>query len=86
MKAFLVPIFSPELQTVRYERLRRLATGKRLSQGAERLPQEIRDEIGQLNEIGLSLPKIIERILDEHGLMISYEAAQRWASRRRKAC
>lgn len=86
VKAFLVPIFSPELQTVRYERLFSLATGKRPSQGAERLPQEIRDEIGQLNEIGLSLPKIIERILDEHGLMISYEAAQRWASRRRKAC
>ncbi len=85
VKAFLVPIFSPELQTVRYERLSRLATGKRPSQGAGRLPQEIRDEIGRLNEIGLSLPKIIERILDEHGLMISYEAAQRWASRRRKA-
>lgn len=81
VKAFSVPIFSPELQTVRYERLRRLATGKRPSQGGDRLPQEVRDEIGQLKEIGLSLPRIIERILDKHGLMISYEAAQSWATR-----
>lgn len=81
VKAFRVPTFSPLLETIRYQRLRKLALGRKPAQGGERLPKEVRWEIKQLKLGGMSTSKIIEAILNKYGLVISFEAAERWANR-----
>ena len=80
VRAFDVPVFSPFVKSVRYERLRRLAQAKRLKQG-DRLNQSIRTKISRLAGSGLSVSKIIQLIAEEDGLMIAYDSAQRWAKR-----
>jgi hypothetical protein len=85
VKAFFVPVFCPLLKTIRYQRLQKLAVGKRPSRGGERLPGEVREEIRRLRENGLTFSKIVESILDKYQLLITIEAAQRWASRRNGA-
>ncbi|MBI2648297.1 MAG: hypothetical protein HYW93_01410 [Thaumarchaeota archaeon] len=81
VKAFFIPAFSPILKTVRYQRLDRLAKGTKPSQGGGRLSEEIRAEIGELKSSGFSASRIIRTILDRHGLLLSFEAVHRWASR-----
>ena len=73
-----VPVFSDYLQTVRYQRLRLMATTPRLDK-EDRVPEEIRREIIQLRKQGYSVPKIVETIAQTRNLLVSFEAAQRWA-------
>jgi hypothetical protein len=76
--SFKVPVFSEHLQTVRYQRLKLMATTRTLSK-LERVPIEIRLEVGRLAAEGRSVPQIVEEIARTHNLLISFEAAQRWA-------
>ncbi len=71
-------MFAPHLNTVRYQRLKLLATTKRLRK-EERLSVELRKEILDLTRNGLSVPKIIEFLAEKRGILISFEAAQRWS-------
>jgi hypothetical protein len=76
--SFRVPVFSEILRTVRYQRLELMAMSRRLER-KERLPVEIRNRVMDLRREGLSVPKIVESIARSYGLLISFEAAQRWA-------
>lgn len=80
--SFKVPVFSEHLQTMRYQRLELMSTTQKLAR-EERLPHEIRVEIGRLDAIGHSVPKIVEEIARNHHLLVSFEAAQRWAMKNR---
>lgn len=77
-KALDIPIFAPHLRTVRYQKFEKLAKAQRISHG-RRLPVEIRQRIAVLAGQGLSVPAISEWILDEFGMIPSFEAVQRWA-------
>jgi hypothetical protein len=76
--SFRIPIFSEDLQTARYERHKVLARTRRLKRD-ERLPAEIRGMVMQLEASKNSVPSIVETIARSRGLLISFEAAQRWA-------
>jgi len=78
IESFKVPVFSEHLQTVRYQRLKRMATTRRLTK-QERLPHEARETVKRLAVEGFSIPSIVEKFAISHGLLISFEAAQRWA-------
>lgn len=78
--AYGVPVFSPFLRTVRYQRLEKLALASRPAR-TDRLPFELREEIMSLRRQGLSIPRIIETIVERRNLLISYEAAKRWADK-----
>ena len=78
IKSFDVPMFAPHLNTVRYQKLKLLATTKRLKKN-ERLSAELRTEIMELTRKGFSVPKIIELLAQDRGILISFEAAQRWS-------
>jgi len=60
-----------------------MATTPRLTKG-DRIPNQLKAEIGRLSAQGLSVPKIVEEIAKFHGLLISFEAAQRWTLRVRQ--
>lgn len=76
--SFRVPIFSPSLRTVRFQRHEIIATARVLRR-EERLPEEVRTEIMQLSSAGLSVPDIVEKIAVSRKVLVSFEAAQRWA-------
>ncbi len=76
--SFGVPVFSEYLQTVRYQKLKTMATTPRLAKH-ERLPLLARVTVRRLAVEGSSIPSIVEKIAATHGLLISFEAAQRWA-------
>jgi hypothetical protein len=78
--AFGVPVFSPIIQSVRYRRHQVMATARRLNK-RERLSLTLRREIAELRRQGFSVPQIVERFAESHGLLVSFEAAQRWAHR-----
>ena len=78
IKSFKVPVFSPQLETIRYKRLELMAGCGKLGKG-ERLSSELRSEIFRLRQSGLSIPGIIEKIAGSRRLLISFETAQRWA-------
>jgi len=78
IESFKVPVFAEHLRTARYERLEVLATTKKLER-EERVPEEIRMAIMKLAREGRSVPKIVEQIARQKGLLVSFEAAQRWA-------
>lgn len=80
VRSFSVPIFSPHLRTVRYQLHVKMASGRHVERG-RRLPNNIREAIRQMSSDNLSTPRICERVLDEYGIHISYEAAQRWSGR-----
>lgn len=80
VKGLDVPLFAPQLQTVRYQKFVRLATAKHIGHG-KRLPDEIRNEIGRLSADGLSIPTISAKILERFGTILTYETIQRWATR-----
>lgn len=83
IESFKVPVFAPHLRTVRYQRLELMATTKKLLR-EERLPIEIRSEIMRLASEGHSVPKIVEEVARTKALLISFEAAQRWARKAQK--
>lgn len=83
VKAFTIPIFAGHLKTIRYSRLELLATSRRLRR-EERLPTELREQIMNLARSGFSVPKIVERTAQTAGILVSFEAAQRWANRGRQ--
>jgi hypothetical protein len=76
--SFRVPVFSEFLQTARYQKLKTMATTRRLAK-KERLPVEVREAVMGLAAEGFSIPKIVEKVAVTNGLLISFEAAQRWA-------
>ncbi len=78
INSFSVPVFSEQLKTVRYQRLELIAKTRKLDK-EERLPDSTRSEIARLATEGLSVPDIVEKIARVQGLLISFEAAQRWA-------
>ena len=78
VKSFKVPVFSPHLRTVRYGLLELLATTRRLEK-KERVPQDVRMEIMRLANEGTSIPKIVVEIARKEKILVSFEAAQRWA-------
>jgi hypothetical protein len=83
IKAFEIPVFSPELQTVRYHRLKTMATARRIPRG-QRLPDNLRQTIGKLAAEGFSVPGVVVRLVEVTGILVSFETAQRWAGRPRK--
>jgi hypothetical protein len=91
IKSFSIPVFSEHLQTIRYQRLKLMATTRRLAR-EERLSEEHRLEICQLAREGRTVPEIVEELAKTKGLLISFEAGQRWRnkalglSQRDKAC
>jgi hypothetical protein len=82
IKSFDVPMIAPHLNTVRYQRLKLLAATKRLKK-EERLPTDLRKTIIDLAGKGFSVPKIVELLAANRGILISFEAAQRWSGRYR---
>jgi hypothetical protein len=78
IKSFEVPVFSEQLKTVRYQRLELIAKTRKLAK-EERLPDSVRSEIARLAIEGYSVPDIVEDVARVHGLLISFEAGQRWA-------
>ena len=79
-RLYRIPAFSPMLRTVRYRRFERLARATHIKHG-RRIPLEIRESVGRYGRRGMSVPRISERILDEFGVVLSFEAVQRWAKR-----
>ncbi|HZW85339.1 MAG TPA: hypothetical protein VFE91_05500 [Nitrososphaerales archaeon] len=77
-KAFMVPILAPHLQTYRYQKLSKLATAEHITRGT-RLPQHLREEIRLGALRGLSVPAISELLVDKFGVILTFEAVQRWA-------
>ncbi len=78
INSFSVPVFSEHLKTVRYQRLELMATTRKLGK-EERLPESTRTEIARLAIEGNSVPRIVEEVARAQGLLVSFEAAQRWA-------
>jgi hypothetical protein len=78
--SFRVPVFSEHLQIVRYQRLKTLAMTRRLAK-EERIPVEIREAVKRFAVEGYSIPSIVNKVVVSHGLLISFEAAQRWAGK-----
>ena len=78
--SFAVPIFNPTLRTVRYRRHELMATSQRLDR-EERVPEHLRKEIMALSRQDLSVPTIVERLAETRGVLVSFEAAQRWAKK-----
>jgi hypothetical protein len=78
IESFKVPVFAPHLRTARYRKLELMATTPKLER-TDRIPLEIRATILRLAKEGYSVPKIIEVVATDHNLLLSFEAAQRWA-------
>lgn len=78
IQSFAVPVFSDFLKTVRYGKLELMAKSKRLEK-KERLPEEIRRRIAELAMSGMSIARIVESVATSYGILVSFEAAQRWA-------
>jgi hypothetical protein len=78
--SFSVPIFNPTLRTVRYKRHELMATTRKLDR-EDRIPEHLRAEITALSQQGFSVPTIIERLAETRGVLVSFEAAQRWAKK-----
>jgi len=80
-KLMEIPAFSPRLRTVRYQRLEKLALARHIPHG-RRLPKEIRDFIGA-QENSVSVPEVSERVLERFGIVLTFEAVQRWTRKAR---
>lgn len=78
IESFRIPAFAPHLRTVRFSRLELMATTPRLEK-RDRLPEDVRSEIMRLASEGLSIPRIVVEIAESKKLLVSFEAAQRWA-------
>ncbi len=74
-----IPPFSPVLKTVRYSRFEKLANAGHIGHG-KRVPKEIREFVVR-NSKRFSVPQISEKVLDSFGVVLGYEAVERWAQR-----
>lgn len=72
-----IPVFSPLLKTVRYFRFERLVNAKHIAHG-KRIPEDIRRFVIE-NARGHSIPEVSEMVLDRFGVVLSFEAVQRWS-------
>ncbi len=72
-----IPPFCPPLNTARFLRFEKLAAARHIGHG-KRIPTEIRDFIGQ-NCHDVSIPQLSEMVVDKFGIILSFEAVQRWA-------
>ena len=75
-----IPPFAPHLKTVRWVRFEKLAKAGHIGHG-KRVPPEIRDYIKRSDK-DLSVPQLSEKVLDEFGVLLSFETVQRWAKKR----
>lgn len=75
-----VPPFAPHLRTLRFQRFEKLANAQHIPHGT-RIPKGIRNAISSAVREGLSIPQISERIVDQYGIALTFEAVQRWAKR-----
>ena len=57
-----------------------MATTPRLDR-KDRLPTDVRSEIIRLASEGVSVPRIVVEIAKTKKLLVSFEAAQRWAKK-----
>lgn len=80
VNSFKIPVFAPHLRTVRYSLHELMATTPRLEK-KDRLPPDVRSEITRLAGEGMSVPKIVVEIARTKKLLVSLEAAQRWAKK-----
>lgn len=72
-----VPPFSPFLRTARFMRFEKLSRARHVGHG-KRVPAEIRAFIME-NRVGLSVPQLSEQVLDKFGVVLTFEAVQRWS-------
>ena len=72
-----IPPFNPLLMTVRYLRFERLVRARHIGHG-KRVPHEIRAFIMN-NREGHSIPELSSLVLDRFGVVLNFEAVQRWA-------
>jgi hypothetical protein len=80
VNSFSIPVFAPHLRTVRYSLHELMAMTPRLDK-RDRLPPDVRSDIVRLASEGLSVPKIVVEIARTKKLLVSFEAAQRWAKK-----
>jgi hypothetical protein len=80
INSFRVPVFSPHLRTARYQSHELMATTPTLER-RDRLPEDVRADIMRLAKEGMSVPRIVVEIARTKKLLVSFEAAQRWAKK-----
>jgi hypothetical protein len=79
-KAARLPIFSPYVKSVRYQKAEILANAKVFGR-QDRYPASIRERIQSLALVADSLEEIVETIAKETGFLVSYEATKRWVEK-----
>lgn len=77
---YRIQAFSASLGTVRYVRFEKLANGQHIERG-RRVPLIIRESIMNHSRSGKSIQEISEKILDEFGVILTFEAVQRWSKK-----
>ena len=77
-----IPPFVPHLATPRYQRFQKLANATHIGHG-KRIPPEIRDFILR-NCMEGSVPQISESVVDKFGVVLNFEAVQRWVRKGQK--
>jgi len=80
VRSFEIPVFAAHLRTVRFELHELMAKTPRLER-KDRLPEDVRTEIMRLASEGVSIPRIVVQIARTNNLLVSFEAAQRWAKK-----
>jgi hypothetical protein len=76
IKVGRVPPFSPALQAFRYLRFHELLGARHIGH-CKRITSEIRAFIMNSSR-GLSVPQVSERVVDRFGVVVSFEAVERW--------
>lgn len=71
-----IPPFAPHLKTARFQRFEKLVHARHIEHG-KRVPSEIREFI-VANRRGSSVPELSEKVLDRFGIVLTFEAVQRW--------
>jgi hypothetical protein len=74
-----IPPFAPHLNTVRCMRFEKLFKAQHIGHG-KRIPIEIREFISG-NHQNLSVPQMSEKVVDRFGVVLTFEAVQRWMKR-----
>ena len=67
------------LRTARFLKFEKLANANHIKHG-RRVPIEIRDFLMH-NGGKMSVPKLSEKVVDQFGIVLSFEAVQRWAKK-----
>jgi hypothetical protein len=82
-KAARLPIFSPHVKTIRYQKAEILGNAKVFGK-LDRYSASMRARIQELALVTESLEDIVETIAKETGFLISYEATKRWVDKVRR--